>query len=127
MATAPTHIKGQKIFVTGPYVMSVADSVDGLLYAPDAANPRNLIVATASTPFCGFLDKKAKVGDPVSLVLVGSTPAIASGAIAAYAAVTTDAAGKCKAGTVGTDQIIGFNDGPATTTDGDIFTLTKIS
>jgi hypothetical protein len=99
--------------------------VDGLLYAPDASNPRNLIVGTASTPFVGFLTKKAKVGDPVSLVILGSGPAIASGAIAAYAAVTTDAAGKCKAAAVGTDNVIGYNDGPATTTDGDIFTLTK--
>lgn len=124
MATAPTHIKAEHIFVTSPYTMSVADSVDGLLYMPDPSNVRKLIVA-AGNVFCGFLSNKAKVGDPVSLVIVGSGPAVASGAIAAYAAVTVDTAGKCKTGTVGTDHIIGFNDGPATTTDGDVFTLTK--
>jgi hypothetical protein len=124
MSTAPTHIKSEQIFVTGPYAMSVADSVDGLLYMPDASNPRKLIVA-AGNVFCGFLAKRAKVGDPVSLVVVGSGPAVASGAIAAYAPVTVDTAGKCKTGTPGTDNIIGYNDGPATTTDGDVFTLVK--
>ena len=126
MSTAPTHIKSESIFETGPYTMSVADSVDGLLYMPDASNPRKLIVA-AGNVFCGFLNKKAKVGDPVGLIVIGSGPAVASGAIAAYAAVTVDTAGKCKTGTPGTDNIIGYNDGPATTTDGDVFTLTKIA
>lgn len=124
MATAPTHIKSDEIFVTGPYTMSVADSVDGLLYMPDPSNVRKLIVA-AGNVFCGFLNRKAKVGDSVGLIVIGSGPAVASGAIAAYAAVTVDTAGKCKTGTPGTDNIIGYNDGPATTTDGDVFTLTK--
>ena len=129
MATAPTHIKAQKLLVTGPYKMSVADSVDGLLYMPDAAASdgiRNLIVA-AGNVLCGFLDKRAKVGDNVSLVILGSGPAVASGVIAINAPVTVDTAGKCKTGTPGTDNIIGFNDGPATTADGDIFTLIKIA
>lgn len=131
MATAPTHIKGEHIFVTGPYKMSVADSVDGLLYMPDAAasdGVRNLIVAAGNAVGpCGFPTRRAKVGDNVSLVVIGSGPAIASGVIAINALVTLDTSGKCKTGTAGTDNIIGYNDGPATTTDGDIFTLIKIA
>jgi hypothetical protein len=126
MATAASHLKGEHIFVTSPFTMSVADSVDGLLYMPDASNPRKLIVA-AGNVFCGFLMKKAKIGDSVSLIIIGSGPAVASGAISAYAPVTVDSGGKCKAASVGSDQVIGYNDGPATTTDGDVFTLTKIA
>jgi hypothetical protein len=126
MATAPTHIKMQKGFVTGPYTMSVADSADGYLYAPDTSNARKLVVATANT-FCGWPERRLKVGDSGSLIVTGSGPAIASGAISLYQPVTNDSAGKCKAGTPGTDNIIGYNDGPATTTDGDIFTLIKIA
>lgn len=126
MATAPTHIKAEHGIVDGPFTMSVADSVDGLLYMPDASNVGKLIVA-AGNVYCGFLSKRAKVGDSVSLIVTGRGPAVASGAIAAYAPVTVDTAGKCKTGTPGTDNIIGYNDGPATTTDGDVFTLAKIA
>lgn len=129
MATAPTHIKGEHFVTTGPYKMSIADSVDGYLYMPQAAasdGVRNLIVA-AGNVLCGWLKNKALIGDNVSLVITGSGPAIASGVIAINAPVTVDSAGKCKAATVGTDQVHGYNDGPATTTDGDIFTLLKIS
>jgi hypothetical protein len=126
MSTAPTHIKSQRVLVTSPYTMSVADSVDGLLYMPDASNVRKLIVA-AGNVLCGFLERRAKVGDGVSLIVVGEGPAVASGAIAVYAPVAVDTAGKCKTGTPGTDTIIGYNDGPATTTDGDIFSLIKIA
>lgn len=129
MATAPTNIKTEKGVVTGPYKMSIADSVDGLLYMPQAAasdGVRNLIVA-AGNVLCGWPERRAKISENVSLVITGRGPAIASGVIAINAPVTVDSAGKCKAGTPGTDQIHGYNDGPATTTDGDIFTLLKIS
>lgn len=126
MSTAPTKIKSEQGMVDGPFTMSVADSVDGLLYMPDPSNPGKLIVA-AGNVYCGFLTKKAKVGDGVSLVITGRGPAVASGAIAAYAPVTVDTGGKCKTGTPGTDNIIGYNDGAATTTDGDVFTLAKIA
>jgi hypothetical protein len=126
MATAPSHIKMQKGEITGPYTQSVAATVDGLLYMPNASSAGNLIVA-AGNVLCGWPERRAAVGDKISLVLTGSGPAIASGAIALYAAVTVDSAGKCKTATVGTDQVHGWNDGPATTTDGDIFTLRKIS
>ena len=53
MSTAPTHIKSNEIFVTGPYTMSVADSVDGLLYMPDPSNARKLIVADFYATWCG--------------------------------------------------------------------------
>ena len=129
MATALSHAKTEIGIVDGPFEMSVADSVDGLLYMPDPSNPpgatpAKLIVA-AGNVYCGFLQKRAKVGDKVSLVITGRGIAICSAAIAAYAAVKCDSAGKCATGTVGTDHIIGFNDGPATTTDGDAFTLAK--
>jgi hypothetical protein len=124
MATAPTKLKGEHYVIDGPFTMSVADSVDGLLYMPDAANPGKLIVA-AGNVYCGWPQRRAKVGDATALVITGRGPAVASGAIAAYAAVTPDSAGKCKTGTVGTDHIIGFNSGAATTTDGDVFTLAK--
>lgn len=131
MSTSPTHIKGEHIYVTGPYKMSAANSVDGLLYMPDAAasdGVRNLIVAAGNAVGpSGFLQKKALIGDNVSLVVIGSGPATASGVIAINGPVALDSAGKCKAATTGTDQVIGWNDGPATTTDGDIFTLIKIS
>jgi hypothetical protein len=132
MATAPSHLKGEHYVVTGPYQLSVADSVNGLLYMPDASNPPSAtavgkLIVAAGNVYCGWLERGAKIGDKVSLIITGRGPAIASGAIAAYAAVTPDSAGKCKTGTVGTDHIIGFNDGPATTTDGDIFTLAKLA
>ena len=126
MSTAPTHIKSQPGAIYGPYYMSVADSVDGLLYMPDASNVTKLIVA-AGNVYCGFLEKRAKIGDSVSLIVTGRGPAVASGAIAVYDPVTVDTAGKCKTGTPGTDTIIGYNDGPATTTTGDIFTLVKVA
>lgn len=124
-----SHLKGEQYAIDGPFEMSVADSVDGLLYMPDPANPpganvAKLIVATGNV-YCGWLQKRAKVGDKVSLIITGRGAATASGVIAAYGAVTPDSAGKCKLGTVGSDHIIGFNDGPATTTDGDVFTLAK--
>ena len=130
MATAASHIKMQHGEITGPYTMSVADSVDGLLYMPNASSAGNLIVA-AGNVLCGWPERRVANGGKVSLVLTGSGPAQAgstnSGVIALYAAVTVDTAGQCKVATVGTDQVIGWNDGPATTTQGDVFTLRKIS
>lgn len=135
MATAPSHLKGEHYVVTGPYALSVADSVDALLYMPDPSNPpgatpAKLIVA-AGNVYCGWLKNNAKVGDHVSLVVTGRGPAKASstnsGVIAAYALVAVDTGGACRVGVAGTDYIIGFNDGPATTTAGDIFTLAKLA
>jgi hypothetical protein len=108
----------------GQFTMSVADSVDGLAYSPDAGG--NLVVATASTQFCVYLDKRAKVGDKVSGVWRGVVIAKASGAIAAFGPATTDAAGKIKAGVIGTDHIIGFCGPIAATADGDMVSLFKV-
>ena len=122
MATAAAKLKGQPLFTTGPYKMTVADSVDGLWYMPDTNG--DLIVA-AGNVLCGALQKRAKVGDYVSLVVLGEVTAIASGAITAGAAVTVDSAGKVKAATVGTDQVHGYNCGHTCTTDGDVISVLK--
>jgi hypothetical protein len=131
-AVLATRVKGDRRVVTGPYQLSAADSVDGLLYMPDASNPPSattpgLLIVAAGNVLCGWLERKGKIGDKLSLVITGSGPAVASGVIAAYGAVKCDSAGKCAAGTVGTDHIIGFNDGKATGQDGDRFTLRKLA
>jgi hypothetical protein len=124
MATAPSHLKTQPLLTLPGYTMTVADCVDGLWYMPDAMG--NLIVA-AGNVLCGVPNKRAKVNDPCSVVFLGVVLATASGAISTGVAVTCDSGGKIKAASVGTDQVHGFLMGPATTTDGDICSVLKVS
>ena len=121
MATALTKARTQPLLTIGPYKMTVADSVDALWYMPDTNG--DLIVA-AGNVLCGALQKRAKVGDSVSLVVLGEVLAKASGAITAAAAITVDSAGKIKAATVGTDQVHGYAL-TTCTTDGDILSVLK--
>jgi hypothetical protein len=123
MATALAKARTQPVLTTGPYTMTVADSVDALWYMPDTNG--DLIVA-AGNVLCGALQKRAKVGDKVSLVVIGEVLAKASGAITAGAAIVCDSAGKIKAATVGTDHVHGFAL-TTCTTDGDILSVLKTS
>ena len=67
MATVASKLRNQPAIIMGGFKMSVADSVDALWYMPaDAAG--NLIVA-AGNVLCGALQKRAKVGDGVSLIV----------------------------------------------------------
>jgi uncharacterized Ntn-hydrolase superfamily protein len=121
MATAASHLQNDFHHLHGPCKQTVADSVDGLWYMPDTNG--DLIVA-AGNVLAGPLDRAAKVGDYVNIVVQGKVPAIASGAITAGAAVTVDSAGKVKAATVGTDQVHGYCL-KTCTTDGDRISVFK--
>jgi hypothetical protein len=123
MATAAHNLAMQNGLIFGPFKMTVADSVDNLLYMPDVNG--DLIVA-AGNVLCGWVERQCKIGEHVSLVLTGVRPAKASGAITAGAAVTVDSAGKIKAATVGTDHVHGFAL-HTTDTDNDVVTFVKSS
>lgn len=126
MATAPTVLKSSEGATLGPFEQSVADTVDGLLYMEDTANPGKLIVA-AGNVLCGVPTKRAAVGEKVTLRVSGAMVVKASAAIAAGPTpIKCDAAGKVATGTPGTDHIIGFLVGPACTADGDFVTIFKI-
>jgi hypothetical protein len=126
MATVASKLRNQPAIIAGGFKMSVADSVDALWYMP-ASNGTDLIVA-AGNVFCGALQKKAKVGDGVSLIVTGEVQAVGSGAITpANVAITCDSGGKIKVATVGTDQVHGYLIGPVSTTDGDVVSVMKIS
>ncbi len=113
-------------FEQGGFTMTVADSVDGLAYTPDASG--NLVVQTASPPTLGvYLQKRAKVGDKVTGIVTGTVIAKASGAITVGYAATYDAAGKIKAATIGTDQVVGYVWPIAAINDGDIVSMVKVS
>jgi hypothetical protein len=113
----------QPQWIQGEFTQTVADSVDGLAYAPDAGG--NLVVAIATSTFAVYLVKRAKVNDKVSGIVTGLVIAKASGAIAVNGPAAYDAAGKIKAGTVGTDTIIGYVWPIAAVNDGDIVSLVK--
>lgn len=124
MATAPTVLKSGEGLVIGPFIQSVADSVDGLLYMEDPSNAGHLIVA-AGAHLCGVPTRRAKVGEYVSLRVSGLMVATASGVIAVNGPITPDSAGKIKAATIGSDDVMGYLVGPACTTDGDIVSIVK--
>lgn len=124
MATDPTVLKSGDYHTIGPFKMTVADSVDGLLYMPDANG--DLIVA-AGNCFCGVPERRAKVGEYVSIRVRGLMVVTASAAINAQAPVVVSAGGKVATATVGTDQVHGWLVGPACTADGDVITIYKVS
>jgi hypothetical protein len=126
MATAASKLVNQPCQIIGGFKMSVADSVDALWYMP-TTNGTDLIVA-AGNVFCGALQKKAKVGDGVSLIVTGVVQAVGSGAITPVGgAITVDSGGKIKMASVGTDQVHGYLIGPVSTTDGDVVSVMKIA
>ena len=110
-------------FTLAKFHMSVADSVDGLAYVPDANG--DLIVASVTDNFAVYLLNRAKVGDPVTGIVLGTVTAKASGAIGVGKAATLDDYGKIKAAAVATDLIIGFVYPIAAVSDGDIVSLIK--
>jgi hypothetical protein len=123
MATAPTVLKSGEGIVAGPFTMTAADSVDGLLYMPDASG--DLTVASGAV-LAGIPVNRAKVGDKVSLRFTGLMVLKGSEAITpAGTPVKVDSAGKIAVATVGTSQVIGYLVGPVSTADGDFVTIWK--
>jgi hypothetical protein len=120
---APSVLKSSGGAILGPFTMS-GTSVDGLLYAPNAAGVLGL---ATSTPLCGIPVNKALDGDKVSLRVTGLMTLTADGVINAKAPVKVTTGGKVTTATVADDQVIGFLVGPASGADGDLITVMKLT